>query len=142
MAQYEEYLPSDMAKAIRELPNHSTVVSADATIDDTVGTPKVIVSHSGSADNRVIHFHFSGIRGHDGNVDFYSLNEIQREMLRGPQGPQGPQGPRGPQGIQGIQGPVGAQGPVGPTYELTDGDRADIAQRIVDEYGFADFERY
>lgn len=81
MPQYEEFLPSEMARAIRELPNHSTIVSADATIRQTSSVPTVTVRCEGDADNRVLHFTFDGIRGKDGTVTFDGLTDAQRMSL-------------------------------------------------------------
>ena len=53
----------------------------------------------------------------------------------GPQGPQGPEGPVGPQGSIGPQGPkgdTGAQGPQGADYVLTDDDKSDIAELVLE----------
>ena len=51
----------------------------------------------------------------------------------GPEGPQGEQGPIGPQGEQGIQGPEGPQGPKGDNYVLTDTDKNNIVQAVIDK---------
>ena len=50
---------------------------------------------------------------------------------QGPQGVQGPIGPEGPQGEQGIQGPEGPQGPKGNDYVLTDADKKNIVQEVL-----------
>ena len=51
----------------------------------------------------------------------------------GPEGPQGEQGPIGPPGEQGIQGPEGPQGPKGDNYVLTDTDKNNIVQAVIDK---------
>lgn len=118
MSQYREYLPREMADAIYKLPNHSTIVSADATVDQSVGTPTVTVSSEGDADERVLHFHFKNLRGQDGTVAFDELTENQREMIRGPQGESGSD------------------------YVLTSDDIQEVAQIIENDYRYLDFERY
>lgn len=171
MTSYIDYLPSEMAQAILGLPNHTTVVSADATIDDGYGVPTVTVSVEGSADNRVLHFHFQNLKGQPGTVTFDELAPEQIMQITGPQGPEGPEGPDGPQGPQGEpgtvtfeeltpeqvemlrgeqgpegpqgpQGDVGAQGPKGDSYSLTDSDKAEIAAIIESDYTNLGVERY
>lgn len=56
-------------------------IHATATVTDTVGTPDVIVSQTGTVEEPVLNFEF--------------IN------LKGSQGPAGPQGPQGPQGEPG-----------------------------------------
>lgn len=91
-----------------------------------------------------------GPKGEDAVFDFNTLTPEQKEELRGPQGIQGPTGPQGevgPQGLQGVQGPIGPQGPIGETgprgepgiqgepgkdYVLTDTDKTDIANLVLD----------
>ena len=68
----------------------SVVITADASIDGTTGTPSVTVTPSGANTNRKFSFAFSGLKGEKGDV--------------GEQGPQGPQGETGPQGPQGEKG--------------------------------------
>ena len=59
-------------------------ITSSATVDNTVGTPTVIVTKGGTAANPVFTFAFSGIKGNQG---------VQGDT--GSQGPQGPQGPKG-----------------------------------------------
>ena len=68
----------------------SVVITADASIDGTTGTPSVTVTPSGANTNRKFSFAFSGLKGEKGDV--------------GEQGPQGPQGETGAQGPQGEKG--------------------------------------
>ena len=68
MGDYREYRPKDMAAAILKVPNHSTIVDAEAQIDDTHGVAAVTVSATGTADNRTLHFRFTGLRGRDGDT--------------------------------------------------------------------------
>ena len=63
------------------------VITADATIDQTTGTPRVTVRKSGTDEHPHFSFAFSGIKGE-----------------------QGEQGEQGEPGEQGIQGPAGADG--------------------------------
>ena len=53
---------------------------------------------------------------------------------QGPQGIEGPQGPQGPQGIQGPKGETGEKGDKGDTYQLTDSDKTDIANTILEHF--------
>ena len=68
----------------------SVVITADATVNGTTGTPSVTVTPSGANTNRKFSFAFSGLKGEKGDT--------------GEQGPQGPQGETGPQGPQGEKG--------------------------------------
>lgn len=66
------------------------------------------------------------------------------ELLPGPQGPIGDRGPQGEPGIQGPQGETGEQGPEGPAgpqgepgpkgedYVLTDTDKSNIANLVLE----------
>ena len=76
------------------------VITANATVDATSGTPGVTVTRSGTEAEPVYSFAFTGLKGANGDP--------------GAQGPEGPQGPQGIQGIQGEKGDPGAQGPEGP----------------------------
>ena len=62
-------------------------------MDETTGTPDVLVTKSGTAEKPVFDFEFTGLKGETGAV--------------GPQGPAGEQGPEGPQGPQGEPGVSG-----------------------------------
>ena len=68
-------------------------ITSSATVDNTVGTPTVIVTKGGTAANPVFTFAFSGIKGNQG--------------VQGDTGSQGPQGDTGPKGDT---GPAGAAG--------------------------------
>ncbi len=50
----------------------------------------------------------------------------------GPKGDKGDQGPEGPQGIQGEAGPKGDPGEPGADYILTDSDKTDIANLVIE----------
>ena len=65
-------------------------ISATASVDNTTGTPAVVVTKSGSVDAPNLNFSFTGLKGETGA--------------------QGAQGIQGEQGAQGIQGETGATG--------------------------------
>ncbi len=48
----------------------------------------------------------------------------------GPQGPKGQQGEQGPQGQPGPQGPEGPKGEKGDSYQLTEADKQEIAEKM------------
>ena len=50
---------------------------------------------------------------------------------KGDTGEQGPEGPQGPKGDQGEQGPEGPQGPQGNDYVLTDEDKEEIVNEVL-----------
>lgn len=86
-------------------------IIADATVDDSTGTPSVNVEKTYVDDDTKFTFNFHGLKGETGATG------PQGEA--GPQGPKGdtgdtgatgPQGETGPQGIQGETGPQGPQG--------------------------------
>ena len=65
----------------------------------------------------------------DGPESFDVMNG--QDGPQGIQGPIGPEGPQGPQGIQGPTGPEGPQGPQGNDYVLTDADKNNIIQAVL-----------
>ena len=100
-------------------------IGATATVDNTSGTPAVVVTKTGETDAPVFNFDFTGLKGEKGATG--EKGEPGTPGEAGPVGPQGPQGlqgekgetgetgPIGPQGPEGPAGPVGPQGPQGPT---------------------------
>lgn len=81
-----------------------TLSGAEATIDDSVGTPSVEAKLSGPPNERKLSFAFTGIKGERG--------------FTGPQGDTGPQGEQGPQGEK------------GDTYTLTEYDKKEIGDSV------------
>ena len=80
--------------------NFASDLDADATIDDTTGTPAVTVTKTTDAQNvTTLHFAFTG--------------------LKGEQGAQGIQGETGATGATGAQGETGATGATGATPNIT-----------------------
>lgn len=76
------------------------VITATASVDNTNGTPDVIVTKSGTDENPMFAFDFTGLKGATGE--------------QGPTGPQGATGEQGPKGAPGTTGPQGPEGPAGP----------------------------
>ena len=75
----------------------SAIISAvNATIDNNIGTPSVIVDLGGTELNRTFTFNFKNIKGE-----------------RGIQGIQGPKGETGSQGLKGEKGDTGEKGDQG-----------------------------
>lgn len=87
------------------------IITAEATVDNTVGTPAVTVTKSGTDEDPHFAFAFTGLRGERGEQGIQGIQGIQGE--RGERGLQGERGERGEQGIQGIQGATGATGATG-----------------------------
>lgn len=108
-------------------------IEAEASVDNTTGTPSVVVETDTDATLKVktFSFEFSGLKGEKGDKGDtgaqgpQGIQGIQGEQgpqgIQGIQGEQGPKGdtgatgPQGPQGIQGPKGDTGAQGPKGDT---------------------------
>lgn len=93
-------------------------ITATASVDATSGTPSVTVTKSGTNENPIFDFAFTGLKGIQGIQGEQGPQGIQGETgATGPAGPQGEQGAQGPQGVPGetgAQGPAGATGPQGP----------------------------
>ena len=86
------------------------LVYATASVDNKVGTPKVVVTTTAEGLDKKFHFDFFNLKGERG--------------LQGIQGEKGEQGERGPQGIQGVKGPKGEKGDKGEKGEKGEkGDR-------------------
>ena len=84
-------------------------IEAEASVDNTTGTPSVVVETDTDSTLKVktFSFEFSGLKGAKGDKGDTGA--------QGPQGIQGIQGEQGPQGIQGIQGEQGPKGDTGAT---------------------------
>jgi len=80
-------------------------ITATAEVDDSTGTPSVVVTRSVDEETTNFNFSFHNLKGSDG--------------ADGQQGPQGPQGIPGPQGNPGSQGNPGADGADGVTPSIT-----------------------
>lgn len=87
------------------------LVDATASVDNKVGTPKVIVTTTAEGLDKKFHFDFFNLKGERGLQGIQGEKGEQGE--RGPQGIQGVKGPKGEKGEKGDQGPVGLQGPQG-----------------------------
>ena len=74
------------------------IISASATVSNTIGTPAVNVTKSGTDEAPSFAFAFSGIKGQTG------MPGMKGDT--GETGPQGPQGPQGPAGADGADGSV------------------------------------
>ena len=86
------------------------LVDATASVDNKVGTPKVVVTTTAEGLDKKFHFDFFNLKGERG--------------LQGIQGEKGEQGERGPQGIQGVKGSKGDKGDKGEKGEKGEkGDR-------------------
>lgn len=108
-------------------------IEAEASVDNTTGTPSVVVETETDTTlkEKTFSFEFSGLKGEKGDKGDtgaqgpQGIQGIQGEQgpqgIQGVQGEQGPKGdtgatgPQGPQGIQGPKGDTGAQGPKGET---------------------------
>lgn len=88
-------------------------IEAEATVDNTSGSPSVNVTESSdtTTKTKTFSFEFSGLKGETGAQGIQGVQGIQGET--GPQGPQGIQGEQGIQGIQGERGETGATGAQG-----------------------------
>ena len=84
------------------------IVGATASVDNNVGTPRVVVEAVGEGLDKQFEFKFYNLKGERGIQGEQGIQGIQ-----GIQGPQGEIGPRGPQGEQGLQGPKGEKGDKG-----------------------------
>ena len=89
------------------------IITAAATVDDTVGSPSVTVTKSGTDEDPHFSFAFSGLKGERGERGLQGEQGIQGE--RGIPGERGAQGERGIQGERGETGATGATGATGST---------------------------
>lgn len=87
-------------------------IEAEATVDNTSGSPSVNVTESSdtTTKTKTFSFAFSGLKGAKGDT-----GETGPQGPRGIQGIQGETGPQGVQGIQGVQGEKGDTGATGAT---------------------------
>lgn len=74
-------------------------ISMTATVDNTVGTPSVAITKTGTSDAPNFALAFTGLKGNKGD--------------KGDKGDKGAQGAQGVQGIQGFKGDTGATGAKG-----------------------------
>ena len=86
-----------------------------ASIDNSTGTPQVVISSSGPHSAKVFDFRFSGLKGEKGAQGEQGERGLQGE--KGDPGDPGPKGDTGPQGLQGEKGEKGDIGPQGPQGE-------------------------
>ena len=84
-------------------------ISASATVDDTTGTPEVVVTNEGTRLNPDFLFAFTGLKGETG-----------AQGAKGDTGERGPKGDTGEQGPKGDTGETGATGPQGPKGDTGD----------------------
>lgn len=86
-------------------------IEAEATVDNTSGSPSVNVETETdtTTKTKTFTFEFTGLKGEKGDK-----GDTGEAGPQGPQGIQGIQGEQGPQGIQGEQGPKGDTGATGP----------------------------
>ena len=82
-------------------------IEAEATVDNTSGSPSVNVTESSdtTTKTKTFSFAFSGLKGAKGDT-----GETGPQGIQGEQGIQGVQGEQGIQGIQGEKGDTGATG--------------------------------
>ena len=78
----------------------------------------------------------SAVVNQNGTITFFDKNgdplfTTTGTSVIGPQGPQGPQGATGSQGPKGDTGATGPQGPQGDDYVLTNQDKTDIANIVL-----------
>lgn len=100
------------------------IITASATVGNTVGTPAVQVTKGGTTTNPTFAFAFSNLKGATGaqgpkgatgaTGPAGAKGEKGDPGEAGPQGPQGIPGEIGPQGEPGAKGATGATGPAGP----------------------------
>lgn len=76
------------------------IISINANVTDTTGTPEATVTKTGTDEAPIFNFTFKNIKGERG-----------REGMQGIQGPKGNTGATGPIGPQGIKGDKGDTGP-------------------------------
>lgn len=92
------------------------VITASASVSDTVGTPSVDVIKTGTDENPNFEFSFSNLKGERGE------RGEQGESITGPQGPKGDPG----ESITGPQGPAGEAGYSPTATVIQDEDGATI----------------
>ena len=122
-------------------------LTASATVNETTGTPSVVVHKSYNPDTNVynLDFAFRNIKGEQGlRGEKGDKGDTGAKGDTGPQGPKGdkgdtgatgPQGPKGDKGNTGNTGATGAQGPQGPQGPAGEGvpsggNVGDILQRV------------
>ena len=96
---------------VRDQGYIKNVTAAAGSDINTVGTPSVTVSNSGTTSTLTFH-QLKGATGATGPKG--DTGEIGATGPKGDTGPQGPKGETGPQGFPGEKGPQGPKGDVGP----------------------------
>ena len=122
-------------------------LTASATVNETTGTPSVVVHKSYNPDTNVYNLDFAfrnlkgeqGLRGEKGDKgDTGAKGDTGSQGPKGDKGDTGatgPQGPKGDKGNTGNTGATGAQGPQGPQGPAGEGvpsggNVGDILQRV------------
>ena len=100
------------------------VISMTATVDQTTGTPNVIVSKSGSDEAPSFNLAITGIKGEKGD--------------KGDTGDQGPQGETGPQGPKGADATLPEGGTTGQVLTKTADGEAWKTPEVDLSYGFVE----
>ena len=101
-----------------ETPGADVEITATASVDNQVGTPRVSVEKTETETGDInFDFAFHNLKGEQGERGEQGIQGIQGETgprgESGPAGPQGIQGEPGPRGETGLQGETGPQGPQG-----------------------------